>query len=56
MESISIQCFQSMEIIYQTPEILITSQNAVDQICPLNLTEEDIKSIIKNNYGLKTLN
>lgn len=56
MESINIQCFQSMEIIYQTPEILITSQNPVDQICPLNLTEEDIKSIIKNNYGLKTLN
>lgn len=56
MESIGIQCFQSMNIIYQTPEILITSQDPVDQICPLNLTETDIQSIIKNNYGLKTLN
>lgn len=56
MQSIDIQCFQSMNIIYQTSEILITSQNPVDQICPLNLTEIDIQSIIENNYGLKTLN
>ena len=56
MESNGIQCFQSMNVIYQTPEILITSQNPVDKICPLNLTEGDIKSIIKNDYGLKTLN
>lgn len=56
MEYIGIQCFQSMDIVYQTSEILVTSQNPVDQICPLNLTETDIQSIIKNNYGLKTLN